>query len=96
MERLNGLEPSTFSLGSRKPTSQPVENTGVYGGDTSTPSDSPSSCTAIGPSDPELARVATAWPHLPDHVRATILSLLGTAESPPAEVSPSPPTKDDD
>jgi len=33
-----------------------------------------------GSSDPELARVAAAWPHLPSPVRAAILDLLATAE----------------
>jgi hypothetical protein len=29
--------------------------------------------------DPELARVIDAWPDLPDHIRAAVLALVGTA-----------------
>jgi hypothetical protein len=29
--------------------------------------------------DPDLARVILAWPDLPDHIRAAILALVGTA-----------------
>jgi hypothetical protein len=30
-------------------------------------------------SDPDLARVVTAWPSLPPHIRAAVLALIGTA-----------------
>jgi hypothetical protein len=29
--------------------------------------------------DPELARVVTAWPDLPAHIKAAVLALVGTA-----------------
>jgi len=29
--------------------------------------------------DPDLARVVTAWPDLPTHIRAAVLALVGTA-----------------
>jgi hypothetical protein len=29
--------------------------------------------------DPDLARVVTAWPDLPAHIRAAVLALVGTA-----------------
>jgi hypothetical protein len=29
--------------------------------------------------DPDLARVVTAWPDLPPHIRAAVLALIGTA-----------------
>jgi hypothetical protein len=28
--------------------------------------------------DPDLARVVTAWPDLPPHIRAAVLALIGT------------------
>jgi hypothetical protein len=28
--------------------------------------------------DPDLSRVVTAWPDLPDHIRAAVLALIGT------------------
>jgi hypothetical protein len=30
-------------------------------------------------SDSELARVVTAWPDLPPHIRGAVLALVGTA-----------------
>jgi hypothetical protein len=29
------------------------------------------------PADPDLARVAAAWPDLPGHIRAAVLALVG-------------------
>jgi hypothetical protein len=34
--------------------------------------------------DPDLARVVTAWPDLPPHVRAAVLALVQTSAPPPA------------
>jgi hypothetical protein len=31
------------------------------------------------PSDPDLARLCSAWPALPDHIKAAILALAATA-----------------
>jgi hypothetical protein len=28
--------------------------------------------------DPDLARVVTAWPDLPPHIKAAVLALIGT------------------
>ena len=47
------------------------------------------------PDDSELARVSAAWPRLPLPVRLAILSLLGTAEGPSSEITPSPTTEED-
>jgi hypothetical protein len=49
-------------------------------GNTSDTSPAPlSPVLAPGPEDPELARVALAWPALPPHVRQTILTLVAAA-----------------
>jgi hypothetical protein len=32
-----------------------------------------------GSTDPELARVAEAWPDLPAHIKAAVLALVATA-----------------
>jgi hypothetical protein len=32
--------------------------------------------------DPGLSRVITAWPALPDHIRAAVLALIGAAPQP--------------
>jgi hypothetical protein len=74
--------------------SQGVDGGGGYDGGGSNPSVSPGSCMAAGQSDPALARVVAAWPHLPAHVRETILSLLSTARGPLSEAPTSPTTED--
>jgi hypothetical protein len=34
---------------------------------------------AENPADPDLARIITAWPVLPAHIKAAVLALIGTA-----------------
>jgi hypothetical protein len=34
------------------------------------------------PTDPDLARVVSAWPDLPPHIRAAVLALVDTASEP--------------
>ncbi len=36
-------------------------------------------CESLREIDPDLARVVTAWPDLPAHIRAAVLALVGTA-----------------
>jgi hypothetical protein len=36
-------------------------------------------CEPLRETDPDLARVATAWPDLPPHIKAAVLALVGTA-----------------
>jgi hypothetical protein len=33
--------------------------------------------------DPDLARIMTAWPKLPEHIRAAVLVLVNTASGSP-------------
>jgi hypothetical protein len=33
----------------------------------------------LAQSDPDLARVVTAWPDLPPHIKAAVLALIGAA-----------------
>ena len=42
-----------------------------------------SPCDLLRETDPDLARVITAWPNLPPHIKAAVLALVGTA--PPAK-----------
>lgn len=32
--------------------------------------------------DPDLSRVISSWPTLPDHIRAAVLALIGTVNPP--------------
>jgi hypothetical protein len=34
---------------------------------------------SVQPADPELARLCSTWPALPDHIKAAILALITTA-----------------
>ena len=38
-------------------------------------------CTEIAKTDPDLARIVAAWPKLPEHVRATISTLVESVQS---------------
>ena len=52
-------------------------------------------CLAIlGQTDPQLERVAEAWPALPEHLRAAILALVETAPPQPT-ASNQPPARAD-
>ena len=81
MERAKGLEPSTFSLGSCKPTSQVVDSAGGYDDRDSTPSVSPSSSPAKAPTDAALDRVIEAWPKLSTAIRAGIVAMIDAGTS---------------
>jgi hypothetical protein len=39
-------------------------------------------CEPLREPDPDLARVIDAWPDLPQHIRAAVLALVGTAPHP--------------
>jgi hypothetical protein len=41
-----------------------------------------SGCEPLRETDPDLARVVTAWPGLPPHVKAAVLALVGIAPHP--------------
>jgi hypothetical protein len=41
-----------------------------------------SDCERVRVSDPDLARIADAWPALPEHIKAAIISLVATAPKP--------------
>lgn len=50
--------------------------------------DDPAACRPacrIDPEDPDLARVAAAWPELPPHIKAAILAMIGSASVPPSD-----------
>jgi hypothetical protein len=36
-------------------------------------------CERVRETDPDLTRVAAAWPHLPGHIKAAVLALIQAA-----------------
>ena len=76
MERVIGLEPTTFSLGSCKPTSEGVVGKGVTRDSSSALADSPA---VPSERDEELIEIACAWDGLNDRVRAGILAMVRAA-----------------
>jgi len=76
LKRVNGVEPSTFSLEGGKPPSQPSETTSTYEHGKSAPSDTPSDWGAISTEDADLGRVIVAWPTLSESVRSAIITLI--------------------
>ncbi len=41
-------------------------------------------CNAPPPLPPDVQRIAAAWPHLPDAIRAGVLALVNAADPAPA------------
>ena len=78
--RVMGVEPTTFSLGSCKPTQENTTNAANYElaqasvaqSDTTT---TPKTAAALR-SDPALAALVAAWPDLPEAVRVGILAMV--------------------
>jgi len=71
-ERATGIEPATFSLGSRRPPSETPEQSGDSGGGDSAPATSP----ATAPRDPQLAELIEAWPTLAEPMRVAVLAIV--------------------
>jgi hypothetical protein len=56
------------------------------GGQAAADTESPETAPAVAPpQDENLARLLTAWPTLPEHIRQAILALLTTVEQRPAD-----------
>jgi hypothetical protein len=67
-----GIEPGPKSSGNRGVGNQSGANSGALG--------ARAAGLADAPTDPGLARLVTAWPTLPEEVRARVLKMLGLAE----------------
>jgi len=75
MVRPKGFEPLTSGLGSGSSgdaSVEPVEDLEQDG--------SPAYRQAYRNDEHDLARVVTAWPHLPEHIRAAILALVDVSD----------------
>src|SRR5262249_1137 len=75
-----GFEPGQREPKSLRPASLPLANESTSG---EPPGAGDRALTKPAPeTDPELARVLAAWPVLPAHIRAAILTLVGSASMP--------------
>ena len=74
-----GLEPGTFGSVDRcgeSTTTDAATACDSHGTDMS-------SCMSfLKQTEPDLARIATAWPDLPDHIKATIITLIESSRVP--------------
>ena len=75
-KRVNGFEPSTFSLGSCEHRMEPANKQELA----DAPQDAcTSACTGnaeSGHDDPDLAAIVAAWPTLPEPVKAGIVWMV--------------------
>ena len=72
-KRVNGFEPSTFTLATCTPPLGSSDTASTCEEHDSTPSLYPSSCNAT---EAELKQLIAAWPSLPEPVRAGILAMV--------------------
>ena len=79
-QRVTGIEPATFSVGSCKPTTQSTVNTGTCECNNSTPGVSPGDWDANRVDDPQLAQLIDAWAGLPEAVRVGIAAMVASTD----------------
>ncbi len=82
-QRVMGLEPSTFSLegcGEPLANARPIKSLGVSQKRVAPPV--APNCSETAHDDPDQAKVAAAWPQLPRHIRAAILTLVESSIPP--------------
>jgi hypothetical protein len=74
---VTGLEPATFRSTVAGPPAPTTLEDNTCGNDTLRPDRaSTKAAPEPSPADPDLARVVTAWPDLPPHIRAAVLALV--------------------